>query len=196
MPRRLASEPGRLRPRCRELARGPCRPRPGCPSAGERVAVLGCGTSCYMAQAYAALRESAGQGETDAWAASEFPAGRRYDRVVALTRSGTTTEVLDALRRCGGRRADAGDHRRRRPPVDAAADTVCAGLRRRAVGRADPLRDHRAGPAAHAPGRGHRPAAPTPAARAPRAARRRRSTPRSSRSSARAGRSASRTRRR
>jgi fructoselysine-6-P-deglycase FrlB-like protein len=69
------------------------------PAAGERVAVLGCGTSYFMAQAYAALRESAGLGETDAWPASEFPAGRRYDRVVALTRSGTTTEVLAALSR-------------------------------------------------------------------------------------------------
>ena len=46
------------------------------PQPGERVAVVGCGTSYFMAQAYAALRESAGQGETDAFAASEFPAGR------------------------------------------------------------------------------------------------------------------------
>jgi fructoselysine-6-P-deglycase FrlB-like protein len=69
------------------------------PAAGERVAVLGCGTSYYIAQAYAALREAAGHGETDAWAASEFPAARAYDRVVALTRSGTTTEVLTALDR-------------------------------------------------------------------------------------------------
>jgi fructoselysine-6-P-deglycase FrlB-like protein len=74
-------------------------PATGLPTAGERVAVLGCGTSYYMAQAYAALRESAGRGETDAWPASEFPASRRYDRVVALTRSGTTTEVLAALSR-------------------------------------------------------------------------------------------------
>lgn len=74
-------------------------PGTGLPAAGERVAVLGCGTSYYMAQAYAALRESAGHGETDAWPASEFPASRRYDRVLALTRSGTTTEVLDALSR-------------------------------------------------------------------------------------------------
>lgn len=69
------------------------------PAAGERVAVIGCGTSYYMAQAYAALREAAGHGETDAFAASEFPAARRYDRVLALTRSGTTTEVLAALAR-------------------------------------------------------------------------------------------------
>ncbi|MFF4040384.1 SIS domain-containing protein [Streptomyces sp. NPDC001816] len=67
------------------------------PDAGERVAIVGCGTSYFMAQAVAALREGAGQGETDAFAASEFPRGRSYDRVVALTRSGTTTEVLDLL---------------------------------------------------------------------------------------------------
>jgi fructoselysine-6-P-deglycase FrlB-like protein len=74
-------------------------PTAALPPSGERVAVIGCGTSYYMAQAYAALRESAGHGETDAFAASEFPVGRRYDRVVALTRSGTTTEVLAALAR-------------------------------------------------------------------------------------------------
>ena len=46
------------------------------PAPGERVAVVGCGTSYFMAQAVAALREGAGQGETDAFAASEFPHGR------------------------------------------------------------------------------------------------------------------------
>ncbi|WP_105972607.1 SIS domain-containing protein [Streptomyces geranii] len=69
------------------------------PATGERVAIVGCGTSYFMAQAVAALRESAGQGETDAFAASEYPYGRWYDRVVALTRSGTTTEVLELLGR-------------------------------------------------------------------------------------------------
>ena len=67
------------------------------PRPGERVAVVGCGTSWFMAMAYAGLREAAGQGETDAFTASEFPATRRYDRVMAITRSGTTTEVLRLL---------------------------------------------------------------------------------------------------
>ena len=58
------------------------------PASGERVAVAGCGTSWFMAQAYAAAREEAGHGETDAFAASEMPAGRRYDRVLVLSRSG------------------------------------------------------------------------------------------------------------
>jgi fructoselysine-6-P-deglycase FrlB-like protein len=69
------------------------------PSDGERVAAVGCGTSLFVARAFAARRESAGRGETDAFAASEFPFGRRYDAVVAITRSGTTTEVLRLLER-------------------------------------------------------------------------------------------------
>ncbi|SFE36316.1 SIS domain-containing protein [Streptomyces mirabilis] len=73
------------------------------PEVGERVAIVGCGTSFFMAQAAAALREGSGQGETDAFAASEFPENRSYDRVVALTRSGTTTEVLELLGRLRGR---------------------------------------------------------------------------------------------
>jgi fructoselysine-6-P-deglycase FrlB-like protein len=73
------------------------------PRNGERVAVVGCGTSWFMAQAYASLRESAGQGETDAFAASELPRGRRYDRLLAITRSGTTTEVLTLLHQARGR---------------------------------------------------------------------------------------------
>ncbi|QKE83107.1 sugar isomerase [Arthrobacter sp. NEB 688] len=67
------------------------------PREGERVAVVGCGTSWFVAMAYAALREQGGHGETDAFAGSEFPTGRRYDRVLAISRSGTTTEVVDLL---------------------------------------------------------------------------------------------------
>ena len=69
------------------------------PSDGERVAAVGCGTSLFVARAFAARREALGGGETDAFAASEFPFGRRYDAVVAITRSGTTTEVLRLLER-------------------------------------------------------------------------------------------------
>ncbi|MFE3447637.1 SIS domain-containing protein [Nonomuraea sp. NPDC059194] len=72
-------------------------PADALPQPGERVAVVGCGTSWFIAMAYATLREQAGLGETDAFAASEAPLGRTYDRVLALTRSGTTTEVLELL---------------------------------------------------------------------------------------------------
>jgi fructoselysine-6-P-deglycase FrlB-like protein len=68
------------------------------PAPGEQAAVIGCGTSWFMAQAYAALREGNGHGRTDAFAASEMPL-RDYDVVVALSRSGTTTEVAHALMR-------------------------------------------------------------------------------------------------
>lgn len=68
------------------------------PADGLRVAVVGCGTSWFMAQAYAAARESAGKGVTDAFAASEaFISSRDYDVLVAITRSGTTSEVLVLL---------------------------------------------------------------------------------------------------
>jgi len=90
---------------------------------GERMLILGCGTSWFVAQAIAELRESAGLGETDAVCASEYRPRRRYDRVVAITRSGTTTEVLDALRQ-----VPAGAHRVAvtavaGTPVDAVAET-------------------------------------------------------------------------
>ena len=71
---------------------------PALPAPGERVAVIGCGSSLNVARGYATLREAAGQGETDAFPASEMPAGRRYDHMVFVSRTGTTTEVLDALR--------------------------------------------------------------------------------------------------
>ncbi|WP_430380061.1 SIS domain-containing protein [Streptomyces sp. B1-3] len=94
------------------------------PAPGERVAIVGCGTSYFMAQAAAVLRESAGQGETDAFAASEFPAGRSYDRVVALTRSGTTTEVLDLLGKVKGRTRTTALTADPTTPVMTAADEV------------------------------------------------------------------------
>lgn len=67
------------------------------PRPGERVAVIGCGTSWFMAESYATLREATGHGETDYFAAADLSRDRRYDRLVAITRSGTTTEVLSAL---------------------------------------------------------------------------------------------------
>lgn len=78
------------------------------PADGERIAVVGCGTSWFMAQSYAAAREAAGRGVTDAFAASEAflnhnSAGRQYDAVIAITRSGTTTEVLELLEALRGK---------------------------------------------------------------------------------------------
>src|SRR6266542_5821536 len=67
------------------------------PPVGSRLAVIGCGTSHHMAGSYGAAREAAGAGETDAFAASEVPRGRQYDAVLAISRSGTTSEVVSAL---------------------------------------------------------------------------------------------------
>src|ERR1700761_777483 len=67
------------------------------PARGERVAIVGCGTSYFIAQAVASARETAGHGETDAFVASEMPTGRGYDLVLAISRSGTTTEVVRCL---------------------------------------------------------------------------------------------------
>ncbi|GGQ29881.1 hypothetical protein GCM10010233_54080 [Streptomyces pseudogriseolus] len=94
------------------------------PRRGERVAAVGCGTSWFMAQSYAVLRETGGHGPTDAFAASEFPAGRHYDRVLAITRSGTTTEVLDLLHRLKGTVATGAVTADPDTPVMRAADAV------------------------------------------------------------------------
>lgn len=71
------------------------------PRPGERVLVVGCGTSWFIATAYAALREAAGHGVTDAATATEVSPVREYDRVLALSRSGTTTEIIELLRARG-----------------------------------------------------------------------------------------------
>lgn len=65
---------------------------------GERVLAIGCGTSAHVALSYAVLREQAGLGLTDYAFASELPGkAHGYDRVLAFSRSGTTTEIVDAL---------------------------------------------------------------------------------------------------
>lgn len=73
------------------------------PQKGERVAFVGCGTSWFMSMSAAQLWESRGFGEADAFTSSEFPHNRNYDRVFAITRSGTTTETVDLLEKVKGR---------------------------------------------------------------------------------------------
>ncbi|MGH3756442.1 SIS domain-containing protein [Actinophytocola sp.] len=96
------------------------------PVRGERVAVIGCGTSLFMGQAYAVLRESAGQGLTDAFPASEFPRGRQYDKLLAVSRSGTTTEVLDVLDEVRGRLSTTAITAGASTPIHEHADQVVA----------------------------------------------------------------------
>jgi fructoselysine-6-P-deglycase FrlB-like protein len=89
----IASQPGCWEAAL-EVAAGSADALPG---AGERVLAVGCGTSFHVAQVYAARREAAALGETDAYPASEAPLERTYDRVVVISRSGTTTEVVHLL---------------------------------------------------------------------------------------------------
>jgi glutamine---fructose-6-phosphate transaminase (isomerizing) len=96
---RITSEEVASQPSCWKTAlqQGLSAPA-GLPEQGERVLVLGCGTSYYLGAAYAWLREEAGQGVTDALIASETPTRlREYDRVMVISRSGTTKEVLQTL---------------------------------------------------------------------------------------------------
>lgn len=93
------------------------------PVIGERVAFVGCGTSWFVSQILAHWRETAGQGESDAFTASEVP-DRRYDRVVAVTRSGTTTEVVELLRRLQGRTPTVAVTADLHTPVVGVADAV------------------------------------------------------------------------
>lgn len=72
------------------------------PVKGERVAFVGCGTSWFMSMAAASLWESRGFGEADSFTSSEFIYTRKYDRVIAITRSGTTTETVDLLKKVKG----------------------------------------------------------------------------------------------
>jgi fructoselysine-6-P-deglycase FrlB-like protein len=94
------------------------------PAGGARLAVVGCGTSWFMAQAYAVAREAAGLGETDAFAASEMPLGRSYDQVLVLSRSGTTTEIIQLLDRLRGTVPTIAITADAATPVGRAADTV------------------------------------------------------------------------
>src|SRR3712207_9036073 len=70
------------------------------PQRGERVAVVGCGTSWFVAMSYAVLREQAGHGVTDAFAGTQYPRTREDDRVLAISRSGTTTEIIERSEEC------------------------------------------------------------------------------------------------
>ena len=93
-------------------------------AAPGRLALIGCGSSWHAAKAIAALREATGIGEADAFAASEAPLTRDYDRVIAISRSGTTTEVRQALDALAGRfpvTAIVGDPD---SPIAAAADEI------------------------------------------------------------------------
>jgi len=92
------------------------------PPPGESAAAIGCGTSYHIALSYATLREARGLGTTDAAIASELSPHRSYGRVVAISRSGTTTEVLRTLEGLRGRIATVAITAVQNSPVALAAD--------------------------------------------------------------------------
>jgi fructoselysine-6-P-deglycase FrlB-like protein len=94
------------------------------PKDGERVAVVGCGTSWFIAQSYAAAREESGHGETDAFTPTEMPRGRHYDRLLLLSRSGTTTEMIELAERVRGTTPTVAVTADARTPLAPASDEV------------------------------------------------------------------------
>ena len=74
------------------------------PSPGANVVLVGCGSSLHMAEAYAVLRRRTGA-STVAVPSSEatMMTLRSADIVVAISRSGTTTETVTALERVAGK---------------------------------------------------------------------------------------------
>ena len=95
------------------------------PAPGERVAVVGCGTSSFIAQCYAVAREAAGLGETDAFAASEmqgWPPVRPGGDAVPV--QSTTTEILRLLDVLGDRQPTVAITADARTPISSAADAI------------------------------------------------------------------------
>ncbi|WP_406073168.1 hypothetical protein [Micromonospora sp. NBC_01638] len=87
------------------------------PRPGERVAVVGCGTSWFMAMAYAARREQAAPGRL-VWAFGELPDGLPED--VAATGAAFVHS------RTHGWRTVLGSWSSGRTPVDPMADLILA----------------------------------------------------------------------
>lgn len=76
------------------------------PAAGQRVLVLGCGTSYYIGEAYARRRRAAGLGATRAEIPSQLDFVEDGAEVLLLSRSGTTGDLITV-----GRELAAAGHR-------------------------------------------------------------------------------------
>lgn len=69
------------------------------PEAGEKVIVIGCGTSYYVGDAYAYLRNDAGLGRTRAAIPTELTWIDDDEHIVVISRSGTTADVIEVVER-------------------------------------------------------------------------------------------------
>jgi fructoselysine-6-P-deglycase FrlB-like protein len=69
------------------------------PQTGEKVLVIGCGTSYYVGDAYAYLRNDGGLGRTRAAIPTELTWVDDDEHIVVISRSGTTADVIDVVER-------------------------------------------------------------------------------------------------
>lgn len=69
------------------------------PTAGEKVLVVGCGTSYYMGDSYAFLRNDAGLGRTRAAIPRELDWIDDDEHIIVISRSGTTADVVELVER-------------------------------------------------------------------------------------------------
>ncbi|WIK64953.1 SIS domain-containing protein [Gleimia hominis] len=76
------------------------RPTDALPDNDKKVAVIGCGTSWFMAQAYCRYRQLHCNAVSDAYTATEFPDFYDYDALILLSRSGTTSEIVELAKHC------------------------------------------------------------------------------------------------
>jgi len=67
------------------------------PQPGEKVIVIGCGTSYYIGDSYAYLRNDAGIGRTRAAIPSELNWIDDDEHIVVISRSGTTSDVIEVV---------------------------------------------------------------------------------------------------
>ncbi|MEV4737597.1 MULTISPECIES: SIS domain-containing protein [unclassified Microbacterium] len=71
------------------------------PTTGEKVLVVGCGTSYYIGDSYAYLRNDAGLGRTRAAIPSELDWIDDDEHIIVISRSGTTVDVVDLVEKYG-----------------------------------------------------------------------------------------------
>lgn len=67
------------------------------PQAGEKVLVIGCGTSYYIGDSYAYLRNDANIGRTRAAIPTELNWVDDDEHIVVISRSGTTSDVIEIV---------------------------------------------------------------------------------------------------
>lgn len=91
--REIFSQPEMWRQAIAHAAAGTALPEPGAP-----VLFLGCGTSYYIGEAYASLRNALHGGRTRAAVPTEVPYIDDDETVLVLSRSGTTSDLINVAK--------------------------------------------------------------------------------------------------